>query len=84
MKNIKNLILLSILMLSVSCSESYLDVNQSSASPSSGTPDLLLPAALKNSADMLWNADVLNGSGDSFNLIGGIHAGVISDSRIFI
>ncbi|UKM65133.1 SusD/RagB family nutrient-binding outer membrane lipoprotein [Flavobacteriaceae bacterium GSB9] len=80
MKNIKNLILLSILMLSVSCSESYLDVNQSSASPSSGTPDLLLPAALKNSADMLWNADVLNGSGDSFNLIGGIHAGVISDS----
>ncbi|MFL1011806.1 SusD/RagB family nutrient-binding outer membrane lipoprotein [Flavisericum labens] len=80
MKNIKNLILLSILMLSVSCSESYLDVNQSSASPSSATPDLLLPAALKNSADMLWNADILNASGDSFNLIGGIHAGVISDS----
>ncbi|WP_298555400.1 SusD/RagB family nutrient-binding outer membrane lipoprotein [uncultured Algibacter sp.] len=80
MKNIKNIILLTILTLSFSCSDSYLDVNGSSASPSSASPDLLLPAAQKNSADMLYNADVLNGSGDSFNLIGSIHAGVMADA----
>jgi len=80
MKNIKNIILLTILTLSFSCSESYLEVNGSSASPSSASPALLLPAAQKNSADMLYNADVLNGSGDSFNLIGAIHAGAMSDA----
>ncbi|GAA4887596.1 SusD/RagB family nutrient-binding outer membrane lipoprotein [Flaviramulus aquimarinus] len=80
MKNIKNVILLTILTLSFSCSDNYLDVNGSSASPSSASPALLLPAAQKNSADMLYNADILNGSGDSFNLIGSIHAGVMADS----
>ncbi len=80
MRKIKNLILLMVLTIFVSCSDSYLDVNASSASPSSATPDLVLPAAQKNSADMLYNADVINTSGDSFNLIGSIHAGVMSDA----
>lgn len=69
-----------ILILSVSCSDDYFDVNNSSTSPKSSTPDLVLPAAQKNSADMLWDADKLNASGDSFNLIAGIYAGVISDA----
>ncbi len=80
MKNIKNLILVSILMISISCSDNFLDVNGSSANPSSSTPDLVLPAAQKNSADMLYDADKLNASGDSFNRIGSIHAGVLADA----
>ena len=80
MKNIKNLIILSILIFSVSCSDNFLDVNGSSANPASGTPDLVLPAAQKNSADMLYDADKLNASGDSFNRIGSIHAGVLADA----
>lgn len=77
MKNIKKIILLTLLTLSFSCSDDYLDVNGSSANPSSASPALLLPAAQKNSADMLYNA---NNAGDSFNLIGSIHAGVMADS----
>lgn len=67
-------------MISISCSDNYLDVNGSSTSPSSSTPDLILPAAQKNSADMLYDADKLNTSGDSFNRIGSIFAGVLADS----
>ncbi|TGV02047.1 SusD/RagB family nutrient-binding outer membrane lipoprotein [Flavivirga rizhaonensis] len=80
MKNIKNIVLLTLLTLSFSCSDNYLDVNGSSTSPSSSTPDLVLPAAQKNSADMLYDADKLNASGDSFNRIGSIHAGVLADA----
>lgn len=69
-----------ILILSVSCSDDYFDVNDSTTSPKSSTPDLVLPAAQKNSADMLWDSDKLNASGDSFHLIAGIYAGVISDA----
>lgn len=80
MKNIKNILLFTTLALLVGCSESYLDVNSSSSSPSSGTPDLVLPAAQKNSADMLWQASISNGSDISFNLMGSIYAGAMADS----
>ncbi|WP_242085764.1 SusD/RagB family nutrient-binding outer membrane lipoprotein [Aestuariivivens sediminis] len=80
MKNLKYVTGLVMLLFIVSCSDEYLDVNKSSTSPSNASPELLLPAAQKNSADMLWRASISNGSDISFNLIGGIHAGVIADS----
>ncbi|WP_223549409.1 SusD/RagB family nutrient-binding outer membrane lipoprotein [Aestuariivivens sp. NBU2969] len=80
MKNIKYITGIIALLLILSCSDEYLDVNGSSSSPSNASPELLLPAAQKNSADMLWRASISNDSDISFNLIGGIHAGVISDA----
>ncbi len=78
MKNIKtNLLLLLMLVSLASCSDEFLDVNDSSTNPPSSTPELTLPAAQKYSADMMYNA---NNANNSFNLLGGIYAGVISDS----
>lgn len=78
MKNIKTGLLLLIMLISlVSCSDDFLDVNDSSTNPPSSTPELTLPAAQKYSADMMYNA---NNANNSFNLLGGIYAGVISDS----
>ena len=65
------------LVFSTSCSDSYFDVNDSTSNPPSTTPELTLIAAQKYSADMFYNA---NNAGNAFNLIGGIYAGVISDS----
>ena len=62
-----------VLTISISCSDEFLDVNDSSTNPPTSTPELTLPAAQKYTADMYY-------AGNSFNLIGGIYAGVISDS----
>ncbi|WP_223033658.1 SusD/RagB family nutrient-binding outer membrane lipoprotein [Hanstruepera marina] len=78
MRNIKtNMLLFLMLIFVVSCSDDFLDVNDSSTNPPSSTPELTLPAAQKYSADMMYNA---NNANNSFNLLGGIYAGVISDS----
>ncbi|RAJ19990.1 SusD/RagB-like outer membrane lipoprotein [Gelidibacter algens] len=77
MKNFKNGIFILSMMLLTACSDDFLDVNGSTTNPPSSTPELTLPAAQKYTADMYYNA---NNAGNSFNLIGGIHAGIISDS----
>ncbi|HMC00256.1 MAG TPA: hypothetical protein VKN14_04365, partial [Flavobacteriaceae bacterium] len=77
MKKIKYITILMLLILTVSCSDNYFDDNDSTDNPPSTTPELTLIAAQKYSADMFYNA---NNAGNAFNLIGGIHAGVISDS----
>ena len=77
MKKIKILTLITVLLVSVACSDDYLDVNSSSTNPPTSNPELTLPAAQKYTADMYYNA---NNAGNAFNLIGAIHAGVISDS----
>jgi len=66
-----------VLTISISCSDEFLDVNDSTTNPPTSTPELTLPAAQKYTADMYYNA---NNAGNAFNLIGGIYAGVISDS----
>ena len=66
-----------VLTASISCSDEFLDVNDSSTNPPTSTAELTLPAAQKYTADMYYNA---NNAGNAFNLLGGIYAGVISDS----
>lgn len=75
MKNIKYVTLLMILMLSMSCSDAFLDVNDSSEQPTSTTPQLTLPAAQVYTANFLHD-----NAGNNYTLLGGIYAGAISDS----
>ncbi|WP_298339362.1 SusD/RagB family nutrient-binding outer membrane lipoprotein [uncultured Algibacter sp.] len=80
MKNFKYysiLLLFMTMIMSYSCSDSYIDVNDSTTNPPSSTPDLTLVVAQKQTADMFYNA---NNAGNAFHLLGGIYAGVISDS----
>ena len=78
MKNrIKNVAFLMILLISISCTDDFLDVNDSSTNPPTSTPELTLPAAQKYSADMMYNA---NNANNAFHKIGSIYAGVLSDS----
>lgn len=77
MKKIEIKVFILLMMFLTSCSDEFLDVNSSSTNPPASDPELTLPAAQKYTADMYYNA---NNAGNAFNLIGGIHAGVISDS----
>ncbi|WAC03594.1 hypothetical protein N7U66_09040 [Lacinutrix neustonica] len=75
MKNIKYVALLMVLMMSLSCSEEFLDVNDSTDQPTTSTPDLTLAAAQVYTATHLHD-----NAGNNFTLLGGIYGGGISDA----
>jgi len=75
MKNIKNVALLLVLTLSMSCSDAFLDVNESSQNPTTSTPQLTITAGQQYTAELL-----INNGGNNYNLLGGVYAGAISDA----
>jgi len=61
----KNIFLLIILVLGISCSKSFLDVNESPNNPATSTPKLVLPSGIASSAYVM---------GGWYQLLGGMWA----------